>query len=136
MKKLFLALAVVAPMLAAAQVLEVQSLQKINTPQNVDTKIAGVSPAGDYILLTTVANEGLIRYDLATGETKELSNAPGAGYNVKVSRDGKEIVHQALARLADNHGTASRILNGAPHIIRFALNRRKSIAQLSFFQNA
>ena len=79
MKKLFLALAVAAPMIAAAQVLDVQSLQKINTPENIETKIAGISPAGDYLLLTTVANDGLIRYDLATGKTTELSKAPGAG---------------------------------------------------------
>lgn len=78
-------------MIAAAQILEVQSLQKINTPANSETKIAGVSPAGDYILLTTVSNNGLIRYDLATGKSTELSSAQGAGYNVKISNDGKEI---------------------------------------------
>ena len=123
MKKLFLALAVVAPMLAAAQVLEVQSLQKINTPQNVDTKIAGVSPAGDYILLTTVANEGLIRYDLASGETKELSNAPGAGYNVKVSRDGKEIAYRETT-IDGNKMRRSNILRQ-----NFASGKRQLIAK-------
>ena len=91
MKKLFLLAAVALPMLAAAQVLEVQSVEQINTPQNTETKIAGVSPAGDYLLLTTVANQGLMRYELATGEVKEISTAAGAGYNVKISHDGKEI---------------------------------------------
>ena len=94
MKKLFLALAVVAPMIAAAQILEVESLQKINTPENSDTKIAGISPAGDYLLLTTTANEGLIRYDLATSKTTVLSKAQEAGYNVKISSDGKEIAYR------------------------------------------
>lgn len=101
MKKLFLALAVVAPMIAAAQILEVESLQKINTPENSDTKIAGISPAGDYLLLTTTANEGLIRYDLATSKTTVLSKAQGAGYNVKISSDGKEIAYRETT--IDNH---------------------------------
>ena len=91
MKKLFLLIMAVVPMMAAAQVLEVQSVTKMNTPANVDSKIAGVSPAGDYLLLTSVANEGLVRYDLATGKTTELSKAQGAGYNVRISQDGKEI---------------------------------------------
>ena len=91
MKKLFLLIMAVVPMMAAAQVLEVQSVTKMNTPANVDSKIAGVSPAGDYLLLTSVANEGLIRYDLATGKTTELSKAQGAGYNVRISQDGKEV---------------------------------------------
>ena len=94
MKKLFFALMVAAPMLAVAQVLEVQSLQKINTPANSETKIAGISPAGDYILLTTVSNEGLTRYDLASGKAIVLSKAQGAGYNVKISHDGKEIAYR------------------------------------------
>ena len=54
MKKLFLLIMAVVPMMAAAQVLEVQSVTKMNTPANVDSKIAGVSPAGDYLLLTSV----------------------------------------------------------------------------------
>lgn len=91
MKKLILLVAVALPMLAAAQVLEVQSVEQINTPQNTETKIAGVSPAGDYLLLTTVSHQGLMRYELATGKITEISNASGAGYNVKISRDGKEI---------------------------------------------
>ena len=88
-------------MIAAAQILEVESLQKINTPENSDTKIAGISPAGDYLLLTTTANEGLIRYDLATSKTTVLSKAQGAGYNVKISSDGKEIAYRETT--IDNH---------------------------------
>ena len=94
MKKLFLFVAVALPMLAIAQVLEVQSVELINTPQNTETKIAGVSPAGDYLLLTTVANQGLMRYDLANGQITQISDAAGAGYNVKISRDGKEIAYR------------------------------------------
>ncbi|MBO7455662.1 MAG: PD40 domain-containing protein [Paludibacteraceae bacterium] len=123
MKKLFLALAVAAPMIAAAQVLEVQSLQKINTPENVETKIAGISPAGDYLLLTTVANDGLIRYDLATGKTTELSKAPGAGYNVKISKDGSEIAYRETT-IDKNRLRRSNILRQ-----NFASGKRQLIAK-------
>ena len=123
MKKLFLALAVVAPMMAAAQVLEVQSLQKISTPANNETKIAGISPAGDYLLLTTVSNVGLVRYDLATGETKELSKAQGAGYNVKISNDGKEIAYRETT-IDGNKMRRSNILRQ-----NFASGKRQLIAK-------
>lgn len=110
-------------MIAAAQVLEVQSLQKINTPANADTKIAGVSPAGDYILLTTVANEGLIRYDLETGKTTELSNAQGAGYNVKISQDGREIAFRETT-IDNNRMRRNNILRQ-----NFASGKRQLIAK-------
>ncbi len=123
MKKLFLLIAAVAPMFVAAQVLEVQSLQQINTPANMDTKIAGISPAGDYLLLTTVANEGLIRYDLATGKTTELSKAQGAGYNVRISQDGKEIAFRETTMDA-NRMRRSNILRQ-----NFASGKRQLIAK-------
>lgn len=110
-------------MIAAAQVLEVQSLQKINTPANADTTIAGVSPAGDYILLTTVANEGLIRYDLETGKTTELSNAQGAGYNVKISQDGREIAFRETT-IDNNRMRRNNILRQ-----NFASGKRQLIAK-------
>lgn len=110
-------------MIAAAQVLDVQSLQKINTPENVETKIAGISPAGDYLLLTTVANDGLIRYDLATGKTTELSKAPGAGYNVKISKDGSEIAYRETT-IDKNRLRRSNILRQD-----FASGKRQLIAK-------
>ncbi len=59
-----------------------------------DMKVAGVSPAGDYILLTTGSNQGLQRYDLESQTLTTLSEAAGAGYNVQVSNDGKEVVYR------------------------------------------
>ena len=48
---------------ASAQVLEVVSMQQLPIPANAEMKVAGVSPAGDYVLLTTDINKGLQRYD-------------------------------------------------------------------------
>lgn len=123
MKKLFLALLAVAPMFAAAQVLEIQSMEKINTPAKMESKVAGISPAGDYLLLTTVSNEGLVRYDMKTGKTTELSKAQGAGYNVRISHDGKEIAYRETT-LDANRMRRSNILRQ-----NFASGKRQLIAK-------
>ena len=94
MKKIFLSLALAISMMASAQVFEVGQLTKLATPENADAKVAGVSPDGSYILLTSGSNHGLQRFDIATGKTTVLSTASGAGYNVKVSNDGQEIVYR------------------------------------------
>ena len=42
--------------------------------------------------MTNGSNQGLKRYDIATGELSVITDAEGAGFNVQVSRDGKEVV--------------------------------------------
>ncbi len=82
------------PLMVMAQIMEVQSIQKIETPKNADVKIAGISPDGTYILLTTGSNQGLQKFDLATKQITVLTEAEGAGYNAKISADGKEVVYR------------------------------------------
>ena len=95
MKKTMLFVAACLLNLAAnAQVLEVVSMQQLPIAAQADMKVAGVSPAGDYILLTTGSNQGLQRYDLESQTLTTLSEAAGAGYNVQVSNDGKEVVYR------------------------------------------
>ena len=95
MKKTMLCVAVCLISLAAsAQVLEVVSMQKLPIPAKAEMKVAGVSPDGDYILLTSGSNKGLQRYDIASNTMTTLSEAEGAGYNVQVSKDGKEVVYR------------------------------------------
>ncbi len=93
-------LALAIPMMAAAQILEVASVEKLNTPQ-MDAKVAGISPDGSYVLLTTGTNTGLQKYDLATGQVSVLTTAEGAGYNAKISADGKEVVYRETTTGAD-----------------------------------
>ncbi len=100
MKKTILVLALALPMLAAAQILEVASIEKLNTPQ-MDAKVAGISPDGSYILLTTGTNTGLQKYDLATGQVSVLTTAECAGYNAKISADGQDIVYRETTTGAD-----------------------------------
>ena len=94
MKKIFLSLALAVSMMASAQVFEVGQLTKLNTPTDTDVKVAGVSPDGSYVLLTDGANQGLRRYDVATGKTTTITTAAGAGFNVQISNDGQELVYR------------------------------------------
>ena len=79
---------------ASAQVLEVVSMQKLPIPAKAEMKVAGISPAGDYILLTTGSNQGLQRYDLESQALTTITDAAGAGYNVQVSNNGQELVYR------------------------------------------
>ena len=95
MKKTILLCAICAiSMLTSAQLLEVVSTQQLRTPSGEELKVAGFSPKGDYLLLTNDVNNGLIRYDLATGTTLTISEASGAGWSVKISEDGQCIVYR------------------------------------------
>ena len=96
MKKIFLSLALAVSMMASAQVFEVGQLTKLNTPTDTDVKVAGVSPDGSYVLITNGSNQGLRRYDVATGKTTTISTAAGAGYNVQISKDGQEVVYREV----------------------------------------
>ena len=79
---------------ASAQVLEVVSMQQLPIAAQADMKVAGISPAGDYILLTTGSNQGLQRYDLESQALTTITDAAGAGYNVQVSNNGQEVVYR------------------------------------------
>ena len=94
MKKIFLSMALAISMMASAQVFEVGQLTKLNTPTDTDVKVAGVSPDGSYVLITSGSNQGLRRYDVATGKTTTITTASGAGYNVQISKDGQELVYR------------------------------------------
>ena len=95
MKKTMLFVAACLLSLAAsAQVLEVVSMQKLPIPAQAEMKVAGISPDGSYLLLTSGSNKGLQRYDLESQTLTTITDAAGAGYNVQVSNNGQEVVYR------------------------------------------
>ena len=96
MKKLLLIAACAFGMMANAQLLEIQSVKKLPVSTGEEMKVAGFSPAGDYVLLTNDIDQGLVRYDLATGAQTQLTDALGAGWAVKISKDGQDIVYREM----------------------------------------
>jgi Tol biopolymer transport system component len=93
-KTILLVAACMVCMLASAQILQVVSVQELKGASYQDARVAGISPQGDYVLMTNGSNQGLKRYDLATGKLSVVTEAEGAGYNVQFTADGKEIVYR------------------------------------------
>ena len=93
-KTILLCATCIISMFASAQLLEVVSTRQLPIHSGEELKVAGFSPKGNYLLLTNDVNNGLIRYDLATGATQTISEASGAGWSVKISEDGQSIVYR------------------------------------------
>jgi Tol biopolymer transport system component len=102
MKKTFLLVAAcLLCVLANAQIFNVESVEKLPAASYQDARVAGISPDGSYVLMTTGGENGLWRYDLANDKLSLVSNAPGAGFNVQVSRNGNEVVYSEMVIKAD-----------------------------------
>ena len=94
MKKVYLFLALAIPMMASAQLLEVTSTTRVASEANA--KVAAFSPNGDYLLLTNTSHQGLQRFDLTSEQITPITTADGAGYNVQIAQDGKQIVYREV----------------------------------------
>lgn len=95
MRKTFLLVAAcITSMLASAQIFQVTSVQELKGASFQDARVAGISPNGDYVLMTNGSNQGLKRYDIATDQMTVITDAEGAGFNVQISRDGNDIVYR------------------------------------------
>ena len=94
MKKVLLALALCVSFSGMAQLVNVTSIEKVNIPESSANKIAAISPAGDYLLVTTDYNRGLTKFDLSTGASQVITTAQGAGYGTKISSDGQQVVYR------------------------------------------
>ncbi len=94
MKKVLLALALCVSFSGMAQLVNVTSIDKVNIPESKVNKVAAISPAGDYLLITTDYNCGLTKYDLSTGATQVITQAQGAGFDAQISNDGNTVVYR------------------------------------------
>lgn len=104
-------------MLASAQLLEIVSTKQLTTPSNEELKVAGFSPKGDYVLLTNDVNKGLLHYNLATGDVTTITEADGAGWAVKISTDGTNIVYR------ERYMTANKLMKH--NILEYNLTAKK-----------
>lgn len=94
MRNVLLALTVGIAFSGMAQILNVSSIEKVNVPENRDNVVAAISPAGDYLLLTSSSNKGLTKFDLNTQQSTAVTDVPGAGLDVMISDDGQSIVYR------------------------------------------
>ena len=97
MRKILLLIGLFLSITASAQVLKVLSIDKVTTPSSEMAKqVAAISPSGNYLLLCSQSQEGLIKLDLATDESKVLTTARGAGFATRVSDDGNTVLYQEV----------------------------------------
>ena len=121
MKKVFLFLTMAIPMMAFADLLEVTSTQLVTA--SADAKVAAFSPNGDYLLLTNTSHQGLQRFDLASKQATTITMADGAGYNVQIAQDGKQVVYREITLDA----TKSRVSTIVRHDL--ATNKGQVVAK-------
>ncbi|MGN1246939.1 MAG: hypothetical protein ACI4UN_09915 [Muribaculaceae bacterium] len=93
-KQLFLSMALALSAAAAAQVLEVESVTPLKLQGAGRSVVTGVSPKGDYLLLSDAQLNGLAKYDLATNRIEVISQARSAGLNAAVSADGSCVAYR------------------------------------------
>ncbi len=101
MKKILLLAIALVSIMASAQVLEVASVEKLNIPQNADSKIAGIAPDGSYVLITSQTHQGLQCFDLATAKVETITTAVGAGVDAEISADGQNVTYREVTYTAD-----------------------------------
>ena len=95
MRKTFLIFAACfMAIVASAQILETVSMQQITFPDGKDGKIVGISPKGNFLLLTNLDEKGLISYDLATKSTTTISDEGGVAWGVQISKDASKITYR------------------------------------------
>lgn len=140
MKKIIILMFLFLAATSQAQVLKVLSLHKVTTPSSEMAKqVAAISPRGDYLLLCSQSQEGLIKLDLATGESKVLTTARGAGFATKVSDDGNTVAYQEVIIGQDrllrrgvktfdiNSGTSHELLPPTREFQGFDLNNSATV---------
>lgn len=86
-----------------AQLIKVANIEQINIPKNVElTSVAGISPGGDFLLLTSPSKKGLVKLSLDTKQSLTITDADGAGHNPQITADGENIIYRERS-INDNH---------------------------------
>ena len=92
MKKILIsALLLCSGAMAYAQLLNVQSIEKVVLPEGVTVGSATISPNGDFVVISQNETSGIHRLDLATKSVTTISQT-GIPHEVKISNDGSTVV--------------------------------------------
>lgn len=92
-KLLLIALLAISSQMTFAQFITVQSAELLKINDSKDCFFPQFSPAGDYLLVSGSNYAGLRSYDFATKTTTVITTDAGAGYNTRISADGKTILY-------------------------------------------
>ena len=138
MKQLFLSVALALSATAFAQLLEVESVTPLKLQGVGRSVVTGVSPKGDFLLLSDAQLNGLAKYDLSTNRIEVISQARSAGLNVAVSADGSCVAYREDSfndrlRYTDVKvcnfatGTTKQLLKGARNVNGVSLQGNSAV---------
>lgn len=74
-----------------AQLLEVNSMQRVNMPEGMYVAIPTISPDGSYVVVSDLATDGLTKISL-DGSAPVTVCTNGNGLDVRFSADGKQVI--------------------------------------------
>ena len=94
MKKILLsALLLCSGVMGYAQLLNVQSIEKVALPSEVTVEKATISPNGDFVVIAQQGKAGIHRLDLNTKSVKTIAES-GIMHDLKISSDGQTVVYR------------------------------------------
>ena len=100
MKKILIsAMLLCSSVLGFAQLVEIQSIDKIELPEGVSVNQATISPDGSFVVFSQNTKGGLHKMDLASKEINMIS-ANGNSFDLKIAADGTVVFRES--RTAEN----------------------------------
>ena len=100
MKKILIsAMLLCSSVLGFAQLVEIQSVDKIDLPEGVSVNQATISPDGSFVVFSQNTKGGLHKMDLASKEINMIS-ANGNSFDLKIAADGTVVFRES--RTAEN----------------------------------
>ena len=95
MKKIFFsAMLLCSSMLGFAQLVEIQSIDKVALPEGVSADKATISPDGSFVVFSQNTAAGLHKMDLATREINMISEN-GNSFDLKIANDGTVVFRES-----------------------------------------
>ena len=95
MKKIFIsAMLLCSSMLGFAQLVEIQSIDKVALPEGVTVDKATLSPDGSFVVFSQNTVAGLHKLDLNTNEINMIS-ANGNSFDLKIAADGTVVFRES-----------------------------------------
>ena len=95
MKKIFIsAMLLCSSMLGFAQLVEIQSIDKVALPEGVSVDKATLSPDGSFVVFSQNTVAGLHKMDLATREISMISK-DGNSFDLKIAADGTVVFRES-----------------------------------------
>ncbi|MDE6266058.1 MAG: hypothetical protein K2M07_01740 [Muribaculaceae bacterium] len=96
MKKFFISAALICSgFMAYAQLVNVESVQRVNLPSTLAVNKATISPDGTFAVVSDLGSTALNSVDLASGRVSTITDN-GSGVDVRISDDNQTVVYRQI----------------------------------------